>query len=231
MPVLFFYPLQCLSIFLRMHHTIYFQQKPLVLTDAITTLTQELLQKPNTAFQDQLNEASVQQMIQEMHDPQVAAGVFLLQDVEALLQAFKKQIRVITAGGGLVHTAANTLLLIFRKGKWDLPKGKLDAGESVEAAALREVTEETGLTTLQLEQPITVTYHTYSEKGELILKESHWFLMKSPQQENLTPQLEEDIERCEWVNPANLDPYLANTHPSIIDVLKEGLNLLPRITF
>lgn len=211
---------------MRMRYIISFNDKPLVLTDSLAGFAKDVMQKPDAIFQDQLNEASVRSMLQKMQEPQVSAGVFLHQCVEALLQAFKKHMTVIQAGGGLVHTDEKTFLLIFRRGKWDLPKGKQDKGETIAETALREVAEETGLTALQLEEPITVTYHTYQEKEELILKESHWFLMKSAQQESLTPQLEEDIEKCVWVKEADLAPYLENTHPSILSVIDLGVKKL-----
>jgi 8-oxo-dGTP pyrophosphatase MutT (NUDIX family) len=134
--------------------------------------------------------------------------------------------QLVAAGGGLVYTDNHTVLLIYRRGKWDLPKGKLDEGETPAVAAVREVQEETGVEHLELEEPLTVTYHTYMEKGRLVLKESHWFLMKSPEQPSLVPQQEEDIEQCIWVKRDDLQQYFQNTHPSILDVLKAGLKRL-----
>lgn len=216
--------LPSLSIFLRMHYTIFFNDKPLVLTDSMTGFAQEVFQKPNTVFLNQLDEASVGSMIRKMQEQNVEAGVFLHRSLDALLQAFKQKMEVIEAGGGLVHTDEKTFLLIFRRGKWDLPKGKRDDGETLAETALREVQEETGLSALQIEAPLTITYHTYYEKSKLILKESHWFLMKSTGQETMTPQLEEDIEKCEWVNTGALLPYIQNMQPSVITVL--GMHLL-----
>lgn len=192
----------------------------------MTGVAKELFEKPNTLFQDQLNETSVQSMIKKIQEQDVSAGVFLHQPVDDLFQALKRQIKVIEAGGGLVHTDENTILMIFRKGKWDLPKGKRDEGETIAETGLREVQEETGLSALQLEKPLAITYHTYYQKDELILKESHWFLMKITAQQTLIPQLEEDIEKCEWVNIGALADYLKNTHPSIIDVVNKGIEKL-----
>jgi len=209
-----------------MHYTIYFNQKPLVLSDSKTPHIQQLLQKPAIVFQEELNSTSVENMLKEIQHPTTSGGVFIHQPIDDLLQAFKKKMKVIEAGGGLVHTGEEMILLIFRNGKWDLPKGKLDEGESTYAAALREVQEETGLVNLQLEEPLTTTYHTYHQYNELILKKSHWFLMKSPQQQALVPQLEEGIEKCEWVRLDALAPFVENTHPSVIDVLQEGIKKL-----
>jgi 8-oxo-dGTP pyrophosphatase MutT (NUDIX family) len=130
------------------------------------------------------------------------------------------------ASGGLVHTKDNETLLIFRKGKWDLPKGKLDEGEDLEACALREIVEETGAANLKVEQPLYISYHTYHEKEAHILKESHWFLIKTNKKSILHPQTEEDIERCEWVPLDKLPGYMNNMHASIIDVVNAGIKLL-----
>src|SRR5678815_5985833 len=80
------------------------------------------------------------------------------------------------------HTEDDHLLLISRRGKWDLPKGKLDDNEDIKSCAIREVTEETGLLKVEIERPLCITYHTYHQDGKHILKESHWYLMKAEQQ-------------------------------------------------
>ncbi|HZH94985.1 MAG TPA: NUDIX domain-containing protein, partial [Flavisolibacter sp.] len=115
--------------------------------------------------------------------------------------------------------------MIFRRGKWDLPKGKLDDGEDLQTCAVRAVAEETGIKSLILGEKIMVTYHTYLEKGMKILKESHWYLMHSTRDQDLVPQTEEDIEKCKWVLLNDVGSYLAETHPSIADVLKKGIQM------
>jgi 8-oxo-dGTP pyrophosphatase MutT (NUDIX family) len=181
---------------------------------------------PNTILIETFDKGAVKGLLREMRQEKAAAAVILHPEPAGALQAFKEEMQVIVAGGGLVHTDKDTVLLINRRGKWDLPKGKLDDGETPAVAAVREVQEETGLEELELGEPLTVTYHTYLEKGTLVLKESHWFLMKSPEQPSLVPQLDEDIEQCIWVAKIGLEPYLQNTHPSIKDVLQEGLDRL-----
>lgn len=214
------------AVFLCMHITIYFNNKPLVLTDKEHEATAKLNSEAGTIVMKAVSDDNITAMIASMQQPKVKAGVFVTDDVMGLLEAFKQKMVFIQAAGGLVHTEDNLLLLIFRKGKWDLPKGKLDEEEALEDCAGREVTEETGLQNITLEEPLTVTYHTYFQDNDLVLKESHWFLMRSSLQLNLTPQTEEDIEKCEWVKPKDLQPYLNNTHPSIIDVLKVGVTKL-----
>lgn len=109
--------------------------------------------------------------------------------------------RSVTAAGGFVMrpgTPEPDVLLIFRRGLWDLPKGKLDPGESVEAAALREVREEVGLGVVHLRRALGATVHGYPERGSYRVKTTHWFLMETPER-TFTPQADEDIEAARWV--------------------------------
>ncbi len=131
----------------------------------------------------------------------------------------------IIAAGGLITNDKNELLLIFRRGKWDLPKGKLDEGESIEACALREVREETGLKDIALQKFIGITQHEYFDThiNADVLKETHWYLMNAAPGQNITPQTEEDIEEIEWVRKEILDIYLNNTYPNIIEIINKYL--------
>ncbi len=86
--------------------------------------------------------------------------------------------------------------------------------------------EETGLKEIQLQQSITTTYHTYYEDGKHCLKESHWFLMLADEEEPLSPQTEEDIEKCEWVKIMSLPSYTKNAHASVVDVINAGIKFL-----
>jgi len=205
---------------------IYFNNKPLFITGQITKELEEYLHHEETVFIDEFNIHTVKAMLHEMELSKIHAGVFLHPDVDAVVKAFKKKLVLVKAAGGLVHTENDHLLLIFRRGKWDLPKGKLDKNEEMEACAIREVKEETGLVNVEIEQPLCITYHTYHENGKHILKESHWFLMKADKQLNLIPQSEEDIEKCEWAAVDQLASYMENTHASILDVVNTGVKTL-----
>ena len=134
--------------------------------------------------------------------------------------------KFIQAGGGLVENEKHEVLFIYRRGKWDLPKGKLDPGETLEQCAIREVQEETGIDKLNLIRFLLVTEHEYTERGEKILKETHWWLMKTNRSQTLIPQTEEDITEIKWIGPAELNVVLQNTYPAIVDVLKTGGHLL-----
>jgi 8-oxo-dGTP pyrophosphatase MutT (NUDIX family) len=130
----------------------------------------------------------------------------------------------IHAAGGLVLNNTNQMLFIFRRGKWDLPKGKMEPGESPEETAVREIEEETGAAGLSLIKPITQTFHLYEEKNELILKTSHWFLMQCQQSENLKPQIEEDITEIQWFAASDLHIPLSNTFANIQQVIQGYLS-------
>lgn len=132
--------------------------------------------------------------------------------------------KIIKAGGGLVRNGEGELLLIFRRGKWDLPKGKLDEGETIEACALREVEEETGVKHLALGELISVTWHEYFDKWlqEEVIKETHWFRMDVAGVPALVPQTEEDITAIEWTKKSDLPKRMEQSYITIIDVLEES---------
>ena len=137
----------------------------------------------------------------------------------AWLDAQKANFQVIEAAGGMVQNAEGACLFIFRRGKWDLPKGKIDEGESVELAAVREVEEECGVKVSERGVLLQTTYHIYPYKGNLVLKPTYWFAMKVVGVPVLVPQLEEDITAAVWLKADELDQVKANTYPLILEVL------------
>lgn len=203
-----------------MHQIIYFDDRPLYLCDEIDEIVEPLIHHDDTVFIDELNTYTIKTIIHEMQLEKVKSGVFFHPSLSELYKAFKKKFTLIMAGGGLVQNEKNEVLLIFRRGKWDLPKGKLDKGESIEDCAIREVQEETGLLNISLEGPLMTTYHTYHEGSRYILKESHWYRMKAMGDEKLIPQTEEDILEIKWVKPQDLKQYYSESFPSVVDVLK-----------
>jgi len=207
-------------------YKIYFDNKPLFLVREINKELQELMHREKTVFIDDFNSHSVNAMIHKMESAPIQTGICLHENIDALLKAFKQQLQLIVAAGGLVYNPRKEILLIHRRGKWDLPKGKLDDEEELEICAEREIKEETGLQELHLEKPLAITYHTYHQFGKHILKESHWYLFTSPGQASFLPQLEEDIDKCEWVAAEQLPSYMENTHASVIDVVTQGLTVL-----
>lgn len=128
----------------------------------------------------------------------------------------------VLAAGGIVINQDRALLMIYRRFLWDLPKGHLDKGESLEHCAIREVQEETGLKNLQVKNFIGKTEHIYYERlfKEEAIKETHWFEMLGDKNETLVPLEKESIERVEWVAVNNLKKYLANSYENIEVIIK-----------
>lgn len=152
-----------------------------------------------------------------VHEPE---GKKILHSEEELA-SFTKGKAVVIAAGGMVYNDKGQLLMMFRRGQWDMPKGKLDEGESIEECALREVEEETGLTPLQLIKKLQVTYHTYHYKGKYTLKPSHWYLMRFHGEGRLIPQLEEDITDIKWVDKEEASKLILNAYPSIREMVEK----------
>ncbi len=143
-----------------------------------------------------------------------AGALILDEEPERVWKAFQELYEVVPAAGGAVINDGR-LLCIYRRGSWDLPKGKIDEGERQDAAALREVTEETGISQLKLVRELPTTYHTYlSRKYKRILKPTYWYEMHTTQ-ENLVPEAEEDIERAEWVAVDRLGDVRQAMYPSL----------------
>lgn len=202
---------------------IYFDDKPLYLCDDIDETIQPFIHHDDTIFIDELNVHALKSMIHEMGQPSIHAGVYFHKNLEELRSAFFKKFTVIQAGGGFVQNEKEEVLLIFRRGKWDLPKGKTDKGETVEKSALREVKEETGLKNIKIISPLNSSYYTYHEGTHYILKVVNWFHMKATGEQQLIPQQEEDIEKILWIKPTEVEQYLKNSFPSISDVVNQAL--------
>ena len=128
----------------------------------------------------------------------------------------------IIAAGGLVTNPKGEILWIFRRGCWDLPKGKLDEGETIQTCAVREVQEETGLTHVQLHEMLCFTNHTYFDKylHEDVVKRTYWFHMSIPNMQNGIPQLSEDIEKIEWHSLNKASHCLQLTYNNILEVVE-----------
>ncbi|MDQ6844653.1 MAG: NUDIX hydrolase, partial [Bacteroidota bacterium] len=199
---------------------IYFGDKPVYLCDKLSPEIEEIRHHPDAVFIDELSSSAINSLLHEIKKPAFHAGIIFNENFSKLKKDFFKHFKLIQAGGGFVRNKAGEILLIFRRGKWDLPKGKLDDGETLEDCAIREVQEETGIKKLKIVSKITITYHTYIEYGKHILKESHWYLMNASGQEEPVPQSEEDITEIVWAKKEDLTKYLSNTFPTIKSILE-----------
>jgi 8-oxo-dGTP pyrophosphatase MutT (NUDIX family) len=144
-------------------------------------------------------------------------------NLDEIWQEFQKLFRIIEAAGGLVNNPEGKILFIRRLGKWDLPKGKMEKGESREESAVREIEEETGLSDVELVKFINTTYHIYIERnGEKILKCTHWFEMIYDGEDTSRPQIEEGITEVAWKTTSEIEnEVFPSTFKNIKLIVKE----------
>ena len=139
----------------------------------------------------------------------------------------KSRFTVIKAAGGIV-TKSQKVLFIFRLGKWDLPKGKFDKGETPEECAIREVEEECGIQ-VKLGPEICKTWHTYTHNRKSILKKTYWYAMENVNDADMKPQKEEGIEDIRWLRHHEAEIALVNSYPSMRYLYKKFLKLVPKV--
>lgn len=191
-----------------MNRTVYFADKALLFTDAApdgTWYTVAALSADDVLRPKILN-------FLESHNSVAVVSA----DSEAMFRAFAAQFAWVEAAGGVVVDDAGRWLLIRRNGRWDLPKGHLEAGESIETCAAREVEEETGVRG-EAVRPLCATLHAYwfPKTGRWELKQTRWFELRATGPSALRPQTEEGIERVVWCTPAEAAEYVREAFPTI----------------
>jgi 8-oxo-dGTP pyrophosphatase MutT (NUDIX family) len=204
-----------------MYIKVYFGNKPVYLCTAINEHIQEILHHPDAVFIDEISTPAINSLLHEIKKEEFHAGVLLHHDLPQLQKQLFKHFTHIEAAGGLVQNADGKYLFIHRLGKWDLPKGKMEHGETSIESATREVTEETGVKALKIIKPFSPTYHTYDAYGKHFIKTTHWFLMTCEGHQHTKPQTEEDITAIAWFSAEEFSTPLQTTYPSVADVLKE----------
>lgn len=168
----------------------------------------------------QLKGVNVDKIIRLLEEADQQGVIVLVKDLKVAWKAFKKSFKYIKAAGGIVLNTNQEVLCIHRLGKWDLPKGKLEKNESIEACALREIEEECNVNQLKIINEIPSTYHCYPYKGKWALKRTYWYKVSTTFAGNLIPQTEEGIEKVEWIREEKLDQVFQDTYRSILEVLK-----------
>jgi 8-oxo-dGTP pyrophosphatase MutT (NUDIX family) len=168
----------------------------------------------------QFASVNVDKVITALESEQNRAVVIYCDDLASSFKEFINKFTHIKAAGGVVENEQNELLFIFRLGKWDLPKGKLEENESIEECAVREVEEECNISQLKITKDLPSTYHCYPYKGAWAFKTTYWYKMTSDYKGQLIPQAEEGIEEVAWLNKNDLSKVKENTYLSIIEVLK-----------
>jgi 8-oxo-dGTP pyrophosphatase MutT (NUDIX family) len=148
----------------------------------------------------------------------------IIEDISqrSLLDELHKIYEPIDAAGGIVTNEDGAVLMIYRRGKWDLPKGKCDDGEAIDECAVREVSEETGLQKLKLGDKICDTFHVYAQNGQSLLKRTAWYKMRGTTKEELVPQKEENILEARWVKQEDMGPIVYKSYEAVREVLLQS---------
>ena len=146
--------------------------------------------------------------------------VVLSADWNAAFRHFASRFVAVEAAGGIVENELGEMLLIYRRERWDLPKGHIDAGEDALSAAIREIAEETGVVGLNFVAPIGNTLHAYNVYGKWELKLTHWFAF-SCHSSSTTPQTDEDIVLAVWADREKRIECMTNSYPTIREIVYE----------
>lgn len=194
-------------------YRIYINDNTLYITSSLPELSANIVQLSVTGF-------SFTDFYKSLGTRAGKTYVLLDTDPKALFKKIRKSCLIIKAAGGLVASAKGNYLFIFRNKKWDLPKGKVEKGEKMKEAALREVEEECGVKIWTNGEKLCKTYHVYTLGAKIVLKKTNWYSMTVKGEPKLVPQKEEGITKANWLDKAELEPVLANTYPSIMDVLE-----------
>ena len=197
-------------------YKVFVNDKPIILTDS--------LPKENKYKVYLFKNLIVSEILDKLTSNSINGILIFCPNLELSKELFFKNFKIISAAGGLVLNPKKELLFIYRNNSWDLPKGCIEKGESIETAAIREVEEECGIFNLKLIKPLTTTYHIYNKNG-ITLKETHWFLMTSDYNKELVPQIEEGITEVIFKNKKAVNEALKNSYANIklvYDTYKEG---------
>lgn len=147
--------------------------------------------------------------------------IFVCADPDKVISTMISDLGMIEAGGGIVNNNKQEILFIYRRNKWDLPKGKLDKGETIEECAIREVQEECGIHAVKIVKPIVQTFHFFipKKKGGFIIKKTSWFEMVLESDEQPIPQAEEGITAIQWFSKNNFHVPLNNTFAMVKSII------------
>jgi 8-oxo-dGTP pyrophosphatase MutT (NUDIX family) len=147
-------------------------------------------------------------------------GVYLYhKNEDKLLKKFLKKFPNVIAGGGKVYNSIGKVLFIYRNDKWDLPKGKVESGESIELGAIREVEEETGVTGLKITRPLETTYHIFKRNGRYKIKITYWYEMQTSFDGKLVPEKNEGITKVKWLGKKKQVKALKNSYANIRELM------------
>lgn len=134
-----------------------------------------------------------------------------------------QQYKYVKAAGGVVTAEDGRLLVMTRNGRADQPKGMVEAGETLQQAALRETNEETGLVRLQSDGLLLKSYHIYNLYGGWHLKQTSWFALRGHTGDPFKPQMEEGVTAVEWVSRERWRTLLSGSYATM-DVLSQQIS-------
>jgi len=167
--------------------------------------------------------ANVPKLLFRLENNEFDGLFFYHYDLARAWRHFLQFFDVIRSAGGVIYNDEGKILFLYRRGHWDLPKGKTEEGESLEQTALREVTEETGILPPRIIKPLSETYHVFWEGGRRKMKITTWFLMHTDSKGPLQPTGAEGIERLDWMDPS--DPRLERTLFNNVKELLQSVHL------
>jgi ADP-ribose pyrophosphatase YjhB (NUDIX family) len=198
-------------------YKVFFNHKPLILTNKI----QEFSDTEPFIF---IKYSSASKILKALKSTKSSKVYLYHKNIDTLWKTFLKQFPVIEAAGGLVERVDNKFLFIFRNNQWDLPKGGVEKNELIIEAAKREVTEETGVGDLIVQNQLSETYHIFKKGKRYRLKKTYWFKMSTTYMGQLQPQIEEGISKTEWISKVGIDNFLNDAFENIRTIVLEVLN-------
>ena len=146
-------------------------------------------------------------------------NLVIVGDEERAWTVFCSLFSYIKAAGGIVINENDELLMIYRNKHWDLPKGKMEKGESPDETALREVEEECGIKKLKIVKPLVSSYHIFFQNNNECIKQTYWFEMSCKDTSKLIPQEEEGIEEAKWMSKKEVKKVFNKVYLSLQEVL------------
>ncbi|TDT39577.1 NUDIX domain-containing protein [Maribacter spongiicola] len=194
-------------------YKVFVNELPLILTNKLSDTT-------NGEY-FLLNQESIQLAISSLKKGKLKEAFIYHPSHDEILKKFTKEMPLVIAGGGVVSNNKGEVLFIYRNDKWDLPKGKLDKGESIEECAIREVEEETGVKGLSIDHFLQTTYHVFRHNGINKLKQVHWYAMSTDYDGKLKPEKKEGIFKVKWKGPAKIKKALENSYVNIKILFQE----------
>jgi len=203
---------------------IYFGENRLIITESSNFINNWPINNTYSAILNNPDDLAITQLIADIESSKLKDGVIYSNNSAIIMNIIAKQFTSIEAAGGIVENEYEELLFIFRRNKWDLPKGKLEFNEIPRIAAEREIEEETGVKNICYNNQIATTYHVYEAFEEKVLKTTYWFHFLCKKNQPLNPQLEEDITAIQWFDKTNLGVPLSNTFDTIKDLITIFIN-------